>query len=130
MRLSFKYLSLFTLLFIVEVGIARYVHDAFVRPYLGDAIVVVLIYAFIMGIIRVTQTLKNKALIAVLVLLFSFLIEGLQAASFIYKIGMGDMWWARLIFGTSFSWWDMLAYVGGFLSILLVEWFVEKKLRN
>ena len=130
MRLSFKYLSLFTLLFIVEVGIATYVHDAFIRPYLGDAIVVVLIYAFIMGIIRVTQTLKNKALIAVLVLLFSFLIEGLQAASFIYKIGMGDVWWARLIFGTSFSWWDMLAYVGGFLSILLVEWFVEKKLRN
>ena len=50
-----------------------------------------------------------------------------QTASFIYKIGMDDVWWARVIFGTSFSWWDMLAYVGGFLSILFIEWFLDKK---
>ena len=32
---------------LIEVLIAIYVHDAFVRPYIGDVLVVVVIYTFI-----------------------------------------------------------------------------------
>ena len=35
------------ILLLIEVLIALYVHDAFVRPYIGDVLVVVVIYTFI-----------------------------------------------------------------------------------
>ena len=35
------------ILLLIEVLIAMYVHDAFVRPYIGDVLVVVVIYTFI-----------------------------------------------------------------------------------
>ena len=35
------------ILLLIEVLIAIYVHDAFVRPYIGDVLVVVVIYTFI-----------------------------------------------------------------------------------
>lgn len=126
MRFSLRYLSLFTLLLITEVLIAIYVHDSFVRPYLGDTLIVVVIYAFIMSVVDYAYNFQTKTLVATLALLFSFVIEGLQAASFIYRIGLGDVGWARLIFGTSFSWWDILAYLCGYLGILLVEWYGSK----
>lgn len=127
MRLSLKYIGIFVFLFVIEIVIAVYVKDDFVRPYLGDTIVVILIYAFVMGILKLADGFSNKAIVATAVLFFAFIIEGLQAISFIDKIGMGDIWWARIIFGTSFSWWDMLAYVGGFLVILIIEWGIEER---
>lgn len=126
MRFSFNYLSLFTFLLITEVLIALYVHDSFIRPYIGDTLVVVMIYAFVMGVLALVHNFKTKVIVASFVLLFSCIVEGLQAASFIYKVGLADVWWARLIFGTSFSWWDMVAYLGGYVSILLVEWYYIK----
>ena len=35
------------ILLLIEVLIALYVHDAFVRPYIGDVLVVIVIYTFI-----------------------------------------------------------------------------------
>lgn len=35
------------ILLLTEVLIALYVHDAFVRPYIGDVLVVIVIYTFI-----------------------------------------------------------------------------------
>ena len=41
---NLKFFLLALLLFIVEVMIALFVHDNFVRPYVGDYLVVMLIY--------------------------------------------------------------------------------------
>ncbi len=127
MKISIKYIALFIVLFAIEVIIATYIHDNFIRPYLGDTIVIVLIYAFVMGFFSVGHTLSSKIRVAFYVLLFAFIIEGLQASSFIYKIGLGDQKWAQVILGTSFSWWDMLAYIAGFIAIVSVEWLLDKK---
>ena len=35
------------ILLIIEVLIALFVHDAFIRPYIGDVLVVIVIYTFV-----------------------------------------------------------------------------------
>lgn len=127
MNISIKYITLFIVLFAIEVIIATYIHDNFIRPYLGDTIVIVLIYAFVMGFFSLGHTLSSKIKVAFYVLLFAFIIEALQASSFIYSVGLDDYKWARVILGTSFSWWDMLAYIAGFIAIVSVEWLLDKK---
>lgn len=41
------YIISFLMIFCIEVLIALYVRDSFVRPYMGDALVVVLVYSFV-----------------------------------------------------------------------------------
>ena len=121
MRLTLKYIIAFLILLATEIYIALYVHDNFIRPYLGDSIVVVLIYVLIMGLFSIPRSFKSKNITALTVLLFSFMVEVLQAISFINYTGLEDNKLARIILGTSFSWWDMLAYVGGYFFIIVVE---------
>lgn len=121
MRLSIKYIIAFLVLLATEIFIAIYVHDNFIRPYLGDSIVVALIYVLIMGLFNIPRSFKSKKITALAVLLFAFIVEGLQGVSFINYTGLADNKLARIILGTSFSWWDMLAYVGGYLFIIIVE---------
>lgn len=68
-----NYFGFTILLLIVEIFIALYVHDAFVRPYVGDILVAILIYCFIKSFV----TLPALP-VAVSVLLFTFAIEFVQ----------------------------------------------------
>lgn len=122
MRIQFNltYFLLFVLLFIIEVMIALYVHDDFIRPFFGDFLVVILIYCFVKAFMNVPVF---KAAFGVLV--FSFVVEFLQYFHFIKIIGLEDNKLARIVLGTSFSWWDLVFYVLGIGFILLVE-----RLRN
>ena len=125
-KFSLKYLLLFVLLLVTEILIALYVHDRFIRPYFGDVLVVVLIYAFV----RMIFSENSKKLIhqiALGCLIFSFLIEIGQYFHLVDLLGLGHIKVARIIIGTGFSWWDMVAYFGGYLLILLLEFsFLQK----
>ncbi len=103
-------------LFIVEVLIALYVNDSFIRPYLGDVLVVILIYCFI-------RTFFNTPVLATTigVLAFSFLIEILQYFQIVHHLGLQHNKLARIVIGTSFAWEDLIAYAVGGTLILLVE---------
>ena len=115
------YFGLTMLLFITEVLIALYVHDNFIRPYIGDVLVVILIYCFIKSF------LKLKVLTAVvLVLLFSFGIETLQYLNIVEKLRLENNTIARTVIGTSFSWMDILSYVAGLIIVLVVEKSIKK----
>lgn len=103
-------------LFIVEVLIALYVNDSFIRPYLGDVLVVILIYCF-------TRTFFNTPVLATTigVLAFSFLVEILQYFQIVHHLGLQHNKLARIVIGTSFAWEDLIAYAVGSTLILLVE---------
>ena len=103
----------------IEVLIAMYVQDDFIRPYFGDFLVVILMYCFL----RTFANLDVK-LTVIAVLLFSYLIEVLQYLSFVDWIGMGNSEIARTVIGTSFAWIDIVAYTTGSLAIL---WFERMK---
>jgi len=115
--------ALFTgILFITEVLIALYVHDDFIRPYFGDFLVVILLYTALRSF---WQTSASTACMAVL--LFAYGIEVLQYFRFVHRIGLGHNKLAKTIIGTGFSWWDMLAYTLGVLSIYAAEKILSGK---
>jgi hypothetical protein len=118
-----NYFGLAFLIFIVEVLIALFIRDNFVRPYLGDVLVVILIYCFVKSIFNLPVFT-----VALFVLIFSFTIEFLQYINIVEKLGMEKSVIARTVIGTSFAWIDILAYVVGIFIILFVEKYLLKKL--
>ena len=116
-----KYLLLFIAILFIELYIGFYVHDAIIRPYIGDLLVVILIYAFV-RIFWKGEYFK----IALLTFFFACGVEFLQYFKFVNVIGLGENKIARVLIGTAFSWVDILAYFGGFLVILFGERFLWK----
>lgn len=115
-RLSIVYLVLAAVLFIVEVCIAVFVDDNFVRPYGGDVLVVILMYCVVRAFTRYEATQVAWA-----VLMFSFFIEFLQYFRIVKLLGLQHSELANVVLGNSFAWLDLLAYVAGFLIILVAE---------
>jgi hypothetical protein len=114
-----KYYGLLALcLFIIEVLIALYVHDAIVRPYVGDVLVVILIYCFVKAFVD-TPVLPT----AIVVLVFAYVIEWLQYLQIVNWLGLQHNAIAITVIGTTFQWGDILAYTLGILVVLLVEKF-------
>lgn len=116
LRFHFKYFCVFLLLFVAECLIAMYVHDRFVRPYLGDALVVILIYCFLKTFLKVPS---RKAALGVL--LFAYAIEFAQYLHLVEWLGWKDSRLANLVLGNSFEWIDMVAYTVGVLLILAID---------
>lgn len=117
-RFSAFYFVLFVAFFVIEVLIALYVRDAFIRPYLGDTFVVILIYCFIRSFLNspVYPTI-------VAVLLFSYGVETMQYFNLVELLGLADYKLARIVIGTSFAWGDMVAYTAGAVIIGIVEYY-------
>ena len=115
MKLTFnsKFLFIFLAIFLIEILIAKYLHDAFIRPFGGDVLVVVLIYAFL----RIFLITNNKRL-ALGILIFSFVIEFLQAIHYVNWLGLQDNKFWSIVLGTYFSVYDLLAYFVGYLICL------------
>jgi len=116
------FLVLTILLFTTEVLIAGYVHDNIIRPYIGDLLVVILIYCFIKSFFDF-PVLKT----AIGVLIFSYTIEILQYLKLVELLGLQHSKAANIIIGNSFEWVDMLAYTGGFATILFAEKIIDKR---
>ncbi|MFI3255469.1 MAG: DUF2809 domain-containing protein [Eubacteriales bacterium] len=102
-RTLFATISL--VLFIIEVIIALFVRDNFIRPYVGDILVVVLLYF-------VTRTIFPKPikLLPIYLFLFATSIEILQYFDYVTLLGLGDSRFFRTLLGTTFSWEDILCY--------------------
>lgn len=112
----YKYIFLTVLLFIIEIGIALFVHDKIIRPYAGDFLVVILIYVFFKSFLDV-----STYALALSVLLFAYVIEILQYFNFISLLGLQHSMLARLIFGNSFQWLDIVAYTLGIAVVIVAE---------
>lgn len=115
-RLQKKYLLWALFLFTVEVIIAVFVHDRFVRPFGGDFLVVILLYCFVKGFWDAPD-LK----VAVAVLLFAYLIEVLQYFHIVKILGLEHSKVATIVIGNAFEWTDILAYTLGVLGVLWAE---------
>ncbi|WP_415580146.1 DUF2809 domain-containing protein [Flavobacterium longum] len=111
-----KYFLIFLLVFCTEVLIALYVHDDFVRPYLGDVLVVILIYCFLKSFLNVRPWPA-----ALGVLLFAFAVEFAQYLNLVERLNLQQSKLARTVIGTSFSWIDMLTYVIGIAIVVGAE---------
>ena len=117
-----NYFCIAILVFCIEVIIALYVHDNFVRPFFGDVLVVILIYCFVKSFVKLPV-----ATAASLVLAFAFTIEFLQFLNIVEKLHLEKSKLARTVLGTSFCWEDMVCYVAGIAIVIAVEKYWLKK---
>ncbi len=122
MQINRTALVITILLFLTETAIALWVRDAFIRPYLGDVLVILLIYYFVKSFFPLPT-----AVVATATLLFAFLIEYLQYMNCISLLGLEKNKIARTVLGASFSWEDIGCYVAGFLLIFPLENYRNKK---
>jgi hypothetical protein len=121
-KFNWRYLMLTILLLIVEVLIAKYVHDHIIRPYVGDVLVVILIYCFVKSFLK-TPILPT----AICVLLFAFAIKGLQYINIVKILGFQHSKPASIIIGNYFSWIDLLTYIIGITVVIIVEKIIRNK---
>ncbi len=92
------YIILTVVLLAVEVLIALFVHDRFIRPYVGDMLVVVVIYTFVR--IWIPDSVR---LLPLYVFLFAVGVEILQYFNIVELLGVQDNAFLRTIIGTSFD---------------------------
>ncbi len=91
-------------------------NDAFVRPYGGDFLVVILIYCFVKTWVNI-PAIKT----ALGVLVFAYLVEVSQYYHLVNLLGWNGSATARMLMGTSFSFIDLLTYTLGVLFIIAAE---------
>ena len=116
------YLIATIIFFLIEVCIALFVRDRFIRPYVGDMLVVILIYTFLRVILP-----EKPRLLSVYVFLFAALVEGLQAINVVELLGLQNSRFFSVLIGTTFDWKDIVCYAVGCVLMGLWEYWLWKK---
>lgn len=122
---NWLFLLLTAALFIIEVLIARYSHSGFIRGFAGDVLVVLLLFCAVRSVLRIPVIP-----LAVLVLLFAYLIELGQRFGLVDLLGLGQYRLARIVIGSHFDWWDLVAYSTGFVIICLVYHYRQRSMKH
>lgn len=125
--LNVKFLIVFIIVFITEAVIAVYVHDNIIRPYIGDVLVVVLIYCFIKVFIQ-----NKTKLLPLYIFIFAVLVEIGQYFNLAGLLGLRDNRIAKIIIGSTFDIKDIICYLIGCVGLYMFEtatkkWLSEKE---
>jgi hypothetical protein len=90
---------------LLEVSIALFVRDQFVRPFVGDVLVVILVCSFVQVFLDGPPTQ-----IAIGVFVFACLVELGQYLDLVSVLQLEGSKIASVIIGSTFDWKDILAY--------------------
>lgn len=118
MKKRLLFAGLFALLFGIECLIALYVRDRFIRPYLGDMLVTVLLYFFVR--IWVPQGVRRLSL---WIFFFAVAVEVSQHLWLAALLGIEHIPAARIILGSTFDRKDIACYGAG---CLLMAWLERR----
>lgn len=117
----FAFLLIFIFLLAIEVLIALYVHDDFVRPYVGDMIVTVVVWAFA----RIVFPDRFK-LMSLYVMIFAILVEVGQYFNYVDLLGITNPILVTMM-GTSFAWADIACYAVGCVVAAVADYIMLRK---
>ena len=92
MKKRIIYASCFFVILIIEFIIGVYIHDAFIRPYIGDVLVVILICCFIRIFI-----LRSLRRLPVYVFAFACFIELFQYFQLADRLELSNNGFARIV---------------------------------
>ena len=107
----------------VEILIGLFVHDSFVRPYLGDTLVVILLWCVVRIVIPDKFVWLSGA-----VFLFAVIVEVSQIFPLCDVLGIENRL-IRTLMGTSFAWGDIVAYLAGCSVTLAVDLILRGRRR-
>lgn len=124
-QFNLRYFLIFISIFIVEVIIALFIRDNFIRPYFGDYLVIFLVYYFLLSFINAD---KNK--IALGVLQFAFIVETIQAYNILKYFNLEKYKVLRIVAGNTFSFEDLIIYYLAYLTIMVIIGYNEKILSD
>ena len=116
--------GLFAVLFLIEVWIALFVHDQFIRPYIGDVLVVIVVYSFVRIFCPV-----GIHMLPLYVFLFAVFVEILQYFHLVELLGLQANPFARVILGSVFDWKDIGCYAVGCILLGILEFAGYRKCR-
>ncbi len=106
-RIRLWYSAIFLILLSLEVCIALFVSDRFIRPYGGDILVTVLLCAFLRIFFLYLPRLPLG------VFLLALAVEIGQYFDFVSLLGLGEIRFFRILLGSTFSYADILCYLTG-----------------
>ena len=125
LKLRAAYGVLFAVLLIAEVYIALFVNDRFVRPYVGDMLVTLLLCC----LCRMLIPTKIKAL-PVYTFLFAAAVEIGQYFDLVKLLGLEENRFLSVVMGRTFSAMDLVCYAAGCLVFFFVEILLQKQIKE
>lgn len=115
-KLRILYALLFCGILLTEIIIALFVNDNFVRPYVGDVLVTVLICCFFRVFIP-----QGVTALPVYVFLFAVAVEIGQYFDIVKLIGLEDSKFFSILLGRTFSAVDILCYALGCVLFFAID---------
>lgn len=120
-RFRLQYAMAFVILMAVETVIALYIRDDIIRPYVGDILVVIVVYCLIRIWIPV-----RLSLLPLYVFIFAVCVEVLQYFDLVSILGLSGNRLARILLGSVFDIKDIGCYAVGCLLLALWEFRIRK----
>lgn len=121
-KIKLTYFPVFIVLLATEILIALFVHDGFVRPYIGDVLVVGVICAFLRIFIP-----EKIRLLPILTSAFAAGVELLQLFDFVDIIGLSGSRFFSILLGRTFDIKDIFCYIIGGLIFFAAENLARRK---
>ncbi len=115
----------FLLILATEILIALFIRDNFIRPYVGDMLVTVLICFFVRIFIP-----EKFSIVPLLVFLFSLLVEIGQYFDFVKLLGLDENLFFSILLGRTFSVADIICYGIGCAVFALFDYMIKRKYRG
>lgn len=122
MKKRIFYLIITIILLIIEVLIALYVHDNFIRPYIGDVLVVIVIYSLVRILIP-----EKCRLLPLFIFIFSVAVELLQYIHIANILGAADNRFLSTLIGGVFDMKDILCYGVGCILLGGYEYLIKRQ---
>ncbi len=111
-----SYALAFAVILVIEILIALFVRDSFIRPYGGDILVTVLLCCFMRMIF-----MDKLPLMPLWVFIFAVFVEVLQYFDIVTLLGLDNIKFFVVLIGSSFSVIDILCYAIGCVLFYLRE---------
>lgn len=115
-RRRIEYIISFILLLLAEIFIGAFINDSFVRPYMGDVLVVMLMCTFI----RIFLT-EKPGLLPLYTTLFAVGVEILQYFDFVKLLGLENNSVISIALGRTFDIKDIVCYITGGIIFFAAE---------
>ena len=109
MRFNKKYFALFIVLLLTEIFIALYIKDKLIRPFIGDILVILLMYSFVRSFVSSFKHLP------IFLFIVAFLVEMSQYYNIVQHLGLQNSRIANIILGLTFDLKDIFCYFIGML---------------
>lgn len=105
-------------LFLVECSIAVFVRDAWIRPYGGDVLAVIFVFACLRTVLDLSSVVLSSFAFGV-----GVLVELFQWAELPMRLGMVQYPALRTLVGTTFAWGDIACYAIG----AAIAWWIDQR---